>query len=219
MPEWPNGTDSKSVVLAIAPRVQIPIFPPYRTSKPLKFLEFRGLFRFRLTTCRKSVENVLESMAGQRYVVNAVAAMVQCSVASQSHSAGAVLYRVMWTADSFLVSEGPQAMASISKLRKSAFIQQNGQCYYCGCPMWTDSPESFAKRRNLSVKQARHLRCTAEHLKARQDGGKDVAGNIAAACIYCNQHRHHRKKPMDPEQYQRHVKARIERGGWHCISM
>lgn len=107
-------------------------------------------------------------MPGQRYVVGAVAAMAQCC-ACQSDSAGAVLYHVMWTADLILVSEGPQAMTSISKLRKSAFIQQNGQCYYCGCPMWTDSPESFAKRRNLSVKQARHLRCTAEHLKARQN--------------------------------------------------
>jgi hypothetical protein len=28
MPEWPNGTDSKSVVLATVPRVQIPISPP-----------------------------------------------------------------------------------------------------------------------------------------------------------------------------------------------
>jgi hypothetical protein len=29
MPEWPNGTDSKSVEPAMVPRVQIPIFPPY----------------------------------------------------------------------------------------------------------------------------------------------------------------------------------------------
>ena len=29
VPEWPNGTDSKSVVLAIVPRVRIPVFPPY----------------------------------------------------------------------------------------------------------------------------------------------------------------------------------------------
>ena len=28
MPEWPNGTDSKSVVLATVPRVRIPISPP-----------------------------------------------------------------------------------------------------------------------------------------------------------------------------------------------
>ncbi len=58
MPEWPNGTDSKSVVLAIAPRVQIPIFPPLFKDKPLKFIEFRGLFRFNLAKCRRSVELV-----------------------------------------------------------------------------------------------------------------------------------------------------------------
>ena len=33
MPEWPNGTDSKSVVLATVPRVRIPISPPYLTLK------------------------------------------------------------------------------------------------------------------------------------------------------------------------------------------
>lgn len=43
MPEWSNGTDSKSVVSAMAPRVQIPIFPPYSKPKPLKLIEFRGL--------------------------------------------------------------------------------------------------------------------------------------------------------------------------------
>ena len=35
MPEWPNGTDSKSVVLATVPRVRIPISPPY-LEKPYK---------------------------------------------------------------------------------------------------------------------------------------------------------------------------------------
>ena len=40
MPEWPNGTDSKSVVLAIAPRVRIPIFPPYKKTPQLN--ELRG---------------------------------------------------------------------------------------------------------------------------------------------------------------------------------
>lgn len=44
MPEWPNGTDSKSVVLATVPRVQIPISPPLIKEKPSKLLEFRGLF-------------------------------------------------------------------------------------------------------------------------------------------------------------------------------
>lgn len=42
MPEWPNGTDSKSVVLATVPRVQIPISPP-SFEKPQK-LCFWGFF-------------------------------------------------------------------------------------------------------------------------------------------------------------------------------
>jgi hypothetical protein len=28
MPEWPNGIDSKSIVVAIPPRVRIPVSPP-----------------------------------------------------------------------------------------------------------------------------------------------------------------------------------------------
>lgn len=44
MPEWSNGTDSKSVVLATVPRVQIPISPPYKM-KPRR-LTSAGLFRF-----------------------------------------------------------------------------------------------------------------------------------------------------------------------------
>jgi hypothetical protein len=42
MPEWPNGTDSKSVVLATVPRVQIPISPPL-FEKPQKS-RFWGFF-------------------------------------------------------------------------------------------------------------------------------------------------------------------------------
>lgn len=29
MPEWPNGIDSKSIVVAIPPRVRIPVSPPF----------------------------------------------------------------------------------------------------------------------------------------------------------------------------------------------
>lgn len=44
MPEWSNGTDSKSVVLATVPRVQIPISPPY-IENPRR-LRSAGVFRF-----------------------------------------------------------------------------------------------------------------------------------------------------------------------------
>lgn len=43
MPEWSNGTDSKSVVLATVPRVQIPISPPYIES-PCNSMSYRGFF-------------------------------------------------------------------------------------------------------------------------------------------------------------------------------
>lgn len=43
MPEWSNGTDSKSVVLATVPRVQIPISPPY-IENPCNLVSCRGFF-------------------------------------------------------------------------------------------------------------------------------------------------------------------------------
>ncbi|WP_277374865.1 HNH endonuclease [Pseudomonas sp. AA-38] len=83
--------------------------------------------------------------------------------------------------------------------------------------MWLDSAESFAIQHGITVKQARHFQCTAEHLQARQDGGRDVPGNIAAACIRCNQLRHKRKKPMPAEKYLQHVVKRVSKGGWHPL--
>lgn len=108
-------------------------------------------------------------------------------------------------------------MSNLPKLRKSAFTQQNGKCFYCGFHMWLDSAESFAKLHGITVKQARHFQCTAEHLLARQDGGRDVGENIAAACIRCNKLRHKRKYLMAPEQYQQHVISRVQKGGWHPL--
>jgi len=110
-------------------------------------------------------------------------------------------------------------MKSLQKHRKSAFERQNGKCYYCGFSMWQGSVEAFAKHHGLTMKQARHFQCTAEHLVARQDGGRDGYWNIAAACIRCNQLRHKRKVPMKPEQYKTYVRNRIEKGGWHVTSL
>ena len=54
MPEWPNGTDSKSVVPSRVPRVQIPISPPYSdTRKPLIILEISGASSFQGSTLGK----------------------------------------------------------------------------------------------------------------------------------------------------------------------
>jgi len=71
---------------------------------------------------------------------------------------------------------GPQVqplefpMRRLQKHRQSAFAAQCGRCIYCRQPM------------------GRHA--TAEHLKARQDGGTDRRDNIAAACRTCNHRRH-----------------------------
>ncbi|MBI2275729.1 MAG: HNH endonuclease [Dechloromonas sp.] len=103
------------------------------------------------------------------------------------------------------------------QLRKSAFDTQRGHCCYCGRSMWLENPKAFAKAHNYSSAQAKLLRCTAEHLHARADGGGDSPENLAAACWYCNIKRHQRKKPMPPDQYRRYVQKRLEKGGWHRL--
>lgn len=101
--------------------------------------------------------------------------------------------------------------------RKSAFNVQSGRCFYCSFPMWENAPESFAQSNKISLSQARRLKCTAEHLEARKDGGTDVRENIVAACLWCNQHRHRIKQTPNPSAYQRHVKSRLSKGGWHAF--
>jgi 5-methylcytosine-specific restriction endonuclease McrA len=105
----------------------------------------------------------------------------------------------------------------VQKHRQSAFERQNGKCCYCGFQMWRDSAEHFAQQHQISLSQARHFQCTAEHLIARQDGGKDGKGNIAAACKRCNQLRHQRKSAPTPSRYQEHVQRRLNKGGWHAL--
>lgn len=106
---------------------------------------------------------------------------------------------------------------SIKKHRALAFIKQGGLCIYCACPMWQDSPEEFAKRYGITVSQAMHHRCTAEHKIARQDGGTDCAENILAACHRCNQGRHKRKYPLTIEEFIRLVRQRLQLGRWHIV--
>ncbi|MDY4284364.1 hypothetical protein [Xanthomonas sp. LF06-19] len=72
-------------------------------------------------------------------------------------------------------------MPKLQRLRTDAFHAQNGRCCYCSLPTWNTSPDEL-KLFRLCAKTATPLRCTAEHLVAQQYGGKDVAGNIAAAC-------------------------------------
>lgn len=100
--------------------------------------------------------------------------------------------------------------------RKSAFIAQSHRCFYCGFPMWESDCKSFAQAHKISFPQAKWFQCTAEHLEARKDGGKNTAQNIAAACLWCNQKRHKRKIAPSPKEFQLLVKQRLTKGRWHC---
>ena len=107
-------------------------------------------------------------------------------------------------------------MSQLIRNRERAFKVQGGRCYYCHCPMWIGKDDkSFRERYSLTSGQARALRCTAEHVIARCDGGKDNAENIVAACERCNFGRHARKKPKTPTEFAAHVGRRIRALRWH----
>jgi hypothetical protein len=54
MPEWPNGTDSKSVVPSPVPRVRIPISPPLHRKSPIAE-KLRGFFVCAVKRLKKGV--------------------------------------------------------------------------------------------------------------------------------------------------------------------
>ncbi|HEL7629420.1 TPA: HNH endonuclease [Stenotrophomonas maltophilia] len=96
-------------------------------------------------------------------------------------------------------------------LRTSAFYAQSGRCFYCGLPMWLAAPSELG----LKPRKARAFQCTAEHLVAQQDGGRDVFGNVVAACRLCNLRRHQRPTPApSPEAYRVRVQQRMAKGTW-----
>lgn len=101
------------------------------------------------------------------------------------------------------------------KLRNHAYRKQQGHCYYCQFPMWSGTLDLKPSTVLRTVSQ---LQCTAEHLKARQDGGGDNQTNIVAACFKCNQARHRPRSPRDPNSHLRHVRRRIKKGKWHSAN-
>ena len=109
----------------------------------------------------------------------------------------------------------PSMTRSLIHCRTTAFSRQSGRCYYCELPMWQDNPVEFAAKYRITSGQARSLRCTAEHIVARQDGGSNSRSNIVAACWVCNSRRHRRKVAPSPELYKQHVRRRINQGRWH----
>ena len=100
------------------------------------------------------------------------------------------------------------------RLRDSAAAVQGNRCYYCSCPMWHKDLRRFCEALGLTTAQGQNLRCTAEHLHARRDGGKNTPGNVVAACSYCNRQRHKRPKVLEPAEYRRFVQRRMASGRW-----
>lgn len=90
----------------------------------------------------------------------------------------------------------------LAKLRRQAAERQGWLCFYCGAPMVDGAAPGAGARRRLS------RLCTAEHLKARCEGGQDTAANIVAACWWCNSQRHRRKVAPGPEAWRRMVRER-----------
>ena len=104
---------------------------------------------------------------------------------------------------------------AISKNRGCAYSEQHKRCFYCSAPMWISNPDAFAAKHSISTKEIQRFRCTAEHLRARADGGLNTRENIVAACTFCNSRRHRRAKPLTPLKYRSLVRDRIRAGRWH----
>ena len=106
---------------------------------------------------------------------------------------------------------------SLKNPRSQAFHAQHGRCYYCNQPMWTKTPLELVSRFRINQSQAKLLQCTGEHLVSHSEGGASGNGNIVAACRYCNQNRHRRKKVPTPENYRKYVRQRLSKSKWHGI--
>lgn len=105
-------------------------------------------------------------------------------------------------------------MSALKNTRQKKMIAQGGRCYYCDLPMW-ENVAAAVPREHCNTKSAPNvLRCTAEHLHPRSEGGQDTASNIVAACWFCNTRRHQRKRPLSPEAYRQHVQQRMAAGRW-----
>lgn len=96
----------------------------------------------------------------------------------------------------------------LKKIRLLKFREQDGRCYYCDRQMWEACDGSNTENRS-------NLICTAEHLQARRDGGRDSASNIVAACKWCNSRRHARPTSLGAAGYKHHVQRRLKQGKWY----
>ncbi|CAN7592828.1 HNH endonuclease [Variovorax sp. LjRoot175] len=87
--------------------------------------------------------------------------------------------------------------------------------------MWQDDPAAFVSQWGCTSRQARWLRCTAEHLVARQDRGTDARANIVAACLHCNTRRHLGRQRTAPSAsvFKAQVERLMARGRWHPANL
>ncbi|OOG42900.1 HNH endonuclease [Polaromonas sp. A23] len=103
------------------------------------------------------------------------------------------------------------------QLRREAFLAQNCQCFYCRLRIWERGGRQLAKELGIPIRLAKHLRCTAEHLKPQAKGGPDTPENVVAACAWCNSHRHagRAQHAPEPSAYRAEVTECMKTGGWH----
>jgi hypothetical protein len=108
----------------------------------------------------------------------------------------------------------------LRQLRQQAYEKQKPRCYYCSFPMWDTDDEGFSRAHAVPPRIAKYLKCTAEHLIARQDSGRDTADNIVAACLWCNKMRHYRREHQAPDAatYSSKVSRLISMGRWHPLA-
>jgi hypothetical protein len=103
----------------------------------------------------------------------------------------------------------------LTKIRNDKMRAQKGLCYYCDVPMWLEELSDYCRVFGLSANRAGCFRCTAEHLRARSDGGRDTIGNVVAACRFCNLTRHRALRPLAASAYRDLVRRQLNKGRWH----
>lgn len=85
--------------------------------------------------------------------------------------------------------------------------------------MWLQDIKGFCTQFSLAKDMALNLKCTAEHLVARTEGGPDTDDNIVAACHFCNQARHRTEPVLSPDQFCVHVRQELQAGRWHGLRL
>ena len=82
------------------------------------------------------------------------------------------------------------------------YLQQDGECFYCGVRMFIAPMDTASKPRVRSDFEA-----TVDHIVSRANGGQNTKGNSTAACNYCNHH----KNTMDVVEF-------LGSNGWSLVA-